>query len=182
MNPTTSTNQTPNNLINTSSEKVDNSQVESYKNFKKYLDSYIKVFISTDNNLIEEEILKTQGSYKKNTKINIWYASYWDLLKSNIQTPAIDNNEGARISVEITKRFSISTIVNKIYLNDLPNYVNVDVLISKSSYTNKELESLIKVELEIRNLYNNLSINFNYLSTNNTNIRKDAILIYENNG
>ncbi|MBU3979475.1 hypothetical protein KKE68_07320 [Patescibacteria group bacterium] len=168
-----------------SSRKIIRRRAEEYKDFFHYLNkeiSFSSVFSCKDTTpwAINKSQTEEPEPLKINTKCNFWYANYWSLLNNNFITP-IANNE-KRMSIVITEKFTVLEIVKKIYLSDMPDYINVDILLNTQAYTNKELESLLDKELEVGDQYNNLLINFNYLNIADSNIHKDSVLIFENNG
>lgn len=105
--------------------------------------------------------------------------AYWGLDLSTLITNTT-SYEDRKLSVEAVKRFSLISYVNKIYMSEDPDCFNLDIVLNTNYYSNSQLETLIDKELELRDIFNQVIINFNYLNINQELPNKDIVLIYEN--
>ncbi|MBI4079347.1 MAG: hypothetical protein HY429_03570 [Candidatus Levybacteria bacterium] len=112
---------------------------------------------------------------KVNTPTCIWLSYANELVIS----PFLPNQDSEkRPSVEIVKRYSLSDKVQKIYLNQISYYINVDVVLNCENILDEQYEIFFEYEKQLLNILN-LPINFNYYLKDSFNTHSDNVLIFE---
>lgn len=175
---------------------IGNSNVKNYwEEQKKYLSS-----VNTSKFILLPEVSEVVNFYDPNSVMTLYSSKYQTLgFSSSVKIDTSKtvallwysflNNEicnnvfGIKrpqpsIKEEITKRYSMIKEVQGIYVFEIDNDLCIDVLSSLDYITNRDLEKLIDTELEIREVFQGISISFSYYSKEGYIPQESSVKLY----
>ena len=105
----------------------------------------------------------------------LWYS----FLNNEIYRNAFGvRKQQPSIKEEVTKRYSTIKEVESIYIFEIDNDLCIDVLSNLDYLSNRDLEELIDIELEIREIFLDLPISFSYYSNKSYHSAESSIKLY----